>query len=87
MFSDEQTTFLEALERSLGVVSIALQQTNTQRETYDAWLKQQNFKLKVESINELSVDYVENKLLKKIKADDLNAIQFYLRTKGKKRGY
>lgn len=86
-FSEKQELFLDTLEKSLGVVSLALQKTEIPREEYDNWLKNIAFKKRVESINELSLDFVENKLLKKIKDDDLNAIQFYLKTKGKKRGY
>lgn len=86
-FSEKQELFLDTLEKSLGVVSLALQKTEIPREEYDNWLKNLSFKKRVDSINELSLDFVENKLLKKIKDDDLNAIQFYLKTKGKKRGY
>jgi hypothetical protein len=75
------------LEKSLGIVSIALEKLNVTRETYDTWLKNNSFKQGVDRINEMSLDFVENKLLKKIRDEDLTAIQFYLKTKGKKRGY
>jgi hypothetical protein len=87
MLTQEQEQFLDALEKALGVLSLALQKTETPREVYDGWLRNNTFKVRVENINELSIDFVENKLLKKIQQDDLNAIQFYLKTKGKKRGY
>jgi len=87
MLTEQQEQFLDALEKALGVLSLALQKTETPREVYDGWLRNNTFKVRVENINELSIDFVENKLLKKIQQDDLNAIQFYLKTKGKKRGY
>jgi hypothetical protein len=85
--TEKQELFLDYLEKSLGVVSLALQRSEISKDDYDNWLKNQTFKKRVNDINELSVDYVENKLLKRIQEDDLNAIQFYLKTKGKKRGY
>jgi len=87
MLTEKQEAFLDTLEKSLGVVSTALLKEGITREEYTMWLKNNVFKAKVEHINELSLDFVENKLLKKIKEDDLNAIQFFLKTKGKKRGY
>lgn len=85
--TERQEMFLEVLNKSLGVVSLALEKTEIPREEYERWIQQNDFKKKVEDINETSVDFVENKLLKKIKDDDLGAIQFYLKTKGKNRGY
>jgi hypothetical protein len=87
MITELQEVFLQELSESLGVVSKALKKVNVTREEYTGWLKNQEFKQRVEDINELSMDYVENKLLAQIQKGDLNAIQFYLKTKGKKRGY
>lgn len=83
----QQEVFLEVLTKSMGIVSLALQTTQIDRTEFDNWLKNQDFKKRIEDINETSLDFVENKLLKKIKDDDLSAIQFYLKTKGKDRGY
>ena len=85
--SNQQEEFLDVLEKSLGVVSVALQKTELERTQYEQWLKNTEFKKRIDRINEMSIDFVENKLLLKIKDGDLSAIQFYLKTKGKKRGY
>lgn len=87
MLSEQQTNFLEILTKTLGVVSQACDKADITREVYDGWLTNLEFKKRVEQINDLSVDFVENQLLRKIKEGDLQAIQFYLKTKGKKRGY
>ena len=57
------------------------------REEYEMWLKNIEFKKRIDNINDASLDFVENQLLKQIREGDLGAIQFYLKTKGKKRGY
>lgn len=85
--SEQQLEFLDVLEKALGVVSVALQKCDLERTKYEGWMKNTEFKKRVERINEMSIDFVENKLLLKIKDGDLSAIQFYLKTKGKKRGY
>jgi hypothetical protein len=87
MITELQQLFLQELRESLGVVSKALSKTNVTRDEYNSWLVNKEFKQEVDNVNELSIDYVENKLLGQIQKGDLAAIQFYLKTKGKKRGY
>lgn len=87
MITEIQELFLQELRENLGVVSKALTKVNITREEYTNWLRNQEFKKRVDEVNELSIDYVENKLLTQIQKGDLQAIQFYLKTKGKKRGY
>lgn len=87
MLNDEQEEFLAILTKTLGVVSQACDKMGITREEYDSWLTNLEFKKRVNQVNETSIDFVENKLLQKINQNDLNAIQFYLKTKGKKRGY
>lgn len=83
----KQKEFLSMLETQLGVVSITLNRLNINKEEYEGWLNNPTFKEQIKRVNELALDFVENKLLQKINDGDLNAIQFYLKTKGKKRGY
>ena len=83
----QQEKFLEALRKNMGVVSITLEETKTSRPIYDDWMTEIFFKEKVKEIAEQCLDYVEKKLMDEIKAGNLNAIQFYLKTKGANRGY
>ena len=85
--TDQQLEFLEILAKNMGVVSNALLKMNLSRDNFDIWMKNNFFKQQVQVINEQAIDYVENQLMKKINDGDLTAIQFYLKTKGKKRGY
>jgi len=66
---------------------IALQKADVSRDEYVFWQDNIEFKRRLDLISDTSVDYVENKLLALINKNDLSAIQFYLKTKGKKRGY
>jgi len=83
----EQKLFLETYEQQLGILSVSLTRSGVSRDKYLGWMNNPTFKKKVEEINETSIDFVENQLLRKIGEGDLQAIQFYLKTKGKKRGY
>jgi hypothetical protein len=82
-----QEEFLLTLEKSMGIVSSTLKKMDIPREEYEMWLKNVEFKRRIDGINDASLDFVENQLLKQIREGDLAAIQFYLKTKGKKRGY
>ncbi len=80
--------YLTALEKNLGVITSACKASNIPRRTVYNWLqKDEKFKVAVDDIQEVALDYVESKLLSNIKAGDTTAIIFYLKTKGKSRGY
>lgn len=85
--STKQTEFLDVLEKTLGNVSTALLQTRTPREDFDDWMDNFLFKSRYDEIQEKTIDFVENRLIQKINEGDLQAITFFLKTKGKNRGY
>lgn len=87
MITKRQEEFLNVLRTSLGVVGLALQKTEVSREEYEDWKDDLEFKLILDEIEETSLDYVENQLLMQIRDGNLNAITYYLKTKGKNRGY
>jgi len=94
---------IEALEKSLGIVSTACNSVGISRQTHYRWLSEDpEYKQQVEDISEMAIDFVESKLHEKINGvailskDDENvyhqppsdtAIIFFLKTKAKKRGY
>tara|TARA_R100000149_G_C5864945_1_gene129897 strand:+ start:72 stop:407 length:336 start_codon:yes stop_codon:yes gene_type:complete len=88
MASIKKKTLLEALEKSLGVVSTACKTAGISRRTYYNWINtDSNFKKSVEDINEMALDFAESKLYELIKDSNVAATLFYLKTKGKARGY
>jgi hypothetical protein len=79
---------LDALEKSLGVVTTACKTSNVGRTTYYDWLKtDDDFKQQVESIQDIALDFAESQLHKQIGDGSTAATIFYLKTKGKNRGY
>jgi len=79
---------LEALEKNLGIVTTACKQVGIGRTTFYDWLKEdEDFKKKVDEINNVALDFTESKLFKLIERENPTAIIFHLKTKGKKRGY
>lgn len=85
---DKKRAMLTALERSLGVVSSACKQVGISRWTHYDWLKKDDdYAKEVNAINEHAVDFVESNLYKLIKNGNASATIFFLKTKGKKRGY
>jgi hypothetical protein len=80
--------FLEAYEKSLGNVTMACKASDVGRTTFYKWLKTDNaFKEEVDSLDERTIDFAESELLKQIKEGNTTATIFYLKTKGKRRGY
>ena len=79
---------LQALENSLGVVTVACKQTETPRSTYYKWLKEdKEFAQSVKDIENIALDFGESQLHKQIGDGNTSATIFFLKTKGKKRGY
>ena len=80
--------FIEALRNNLGHISNACEAAKIGRRTYYDWIdKDKNFKEDVEHIQDSLLDLAESKLLENIENNENTAIIFYLKTKGKRRGY
>lgn len=79
---------LEALERSLGIVTPACKEVGISRNTFYTYYREDEaFKSAVDDINEITLDFAENQLLKKIKEGSERSILFYMKYKARKRGY
>ena len=78
---------LEALEKSLGVVTTAVKTVGIARSTFYEWMKDDVFKNSVDDIQNIALDFAESQLHKQIQLGNTSATIFYLKTKGKKRGY
>jgi hypothetical protein len=79
---------LEALEKTLGNVTSACKMVGIGRTTFYDWMNNdEEFKKEVDDIQNVTLDYVEGKLINQIRQDNVTSIIFYLKTKGKGRGY
>lgn len=79
---------LQALESALGVVTTACRQTEVGRTTYYQWMKEDpEFAKAVKDIQDIALDFAESQLHKQIKEGSTAATIFFLKTKGKSRGY
>lgn len=79
---------IEALEKSLGVVTTAAKSAGIDRNTHYRWLKDdEEYKQAVENLKDLSIDFAESQLFKQIKEGNTTATIFYLKTQAKHRGY
>ena len=79
---------LQALERSLGIVTTACNAVGINRSTHYDWMrKDAEYKQAVKSIEDRTLDFAESHLHKLIKEGNPAATIFFLKTKGKGRGY
>ncbi len=79
---------IKALEQSLGIVTTAAKIAGIDRSTHYDWLKNdEEYKRDVEGLADMVLDFAESQLHKQIKDGSGAATIFYLKTKGKKRGY
>ena len=69
-------------------ISAACEAANISRRTYYDWKEQDDdFAQRIIEVDEARIDYVESKLFENIDGNKTNEILFYLKTKGKNRGY
>jgi len=84
----KKEALLQALENSLGVVTEACKQTKTPRSTYYKWLKEDRvFRYAVRDIENIALDFGESQLHQQIKDGNTSATIFFLKCRGKRRGY
>ena len=84
----KKEAIVEALKKSLGVVTPACDTVGITRTTFYRWIKEDaEFAANVADVKEVAVDYAETKLHDQIRDGNTTAIIFYLKTQGKKRGY
>ena len=86
--AQKKASFLSALKASKGIIQTACDACGITRAMFYRWRDgDSGFKAKYDEVNEGQIDKVESKLLRKIDDGDTTAIIFYLKTKGKSRGY
>jgi hypothetical protein len=84
----KKKAMLAALEKSLGVVTTACRACDVSRATHYQWLeKDAEYKAAVDSLQDMALDFAESKLHSQIADNNTAATIFYLKTKGKARGY
>lgn len=85
---DKKELLIENLKLSKGIIADACRVTGICRKTFYDWCKgDAEFQDEVNQINEETLDFVESKLLENIKKGEVTSIIFYLKTKGRNRGY
>jgi len=84
----KKKAMIQALEKSLGVVTTASKIAGIHRDTHYEWMKKDPiYKTEVDQIDNITLDFAESQLHKQIQEGNTTATIFLLKTKGKKRGY
>ena len=79
---------IAALEACLGLVTHACKKVGISRWTHYQWLKEdEEYRLSCEQVGEIVIDMAESSLYKQINQGNAAATIFFLKTRGKKRGY
>jgi|TARA_R110000772_G_scaffold88986_10_gene184686 hypothetical protein len=83
-----QINLLSALESSMGVVATACETLNISRTNHYKWMKESpEYKENYDDLSNKALDYAETQLMKMIGKGNTAAVIFFLKTKGKERGY
>jgi hypothetical protein len=81
-------SLIDALESTMGIVSPACKKANVARGLHYQWMKEDPvYSEAFNDVMEMQIDFAESSLLKKIKEGSTAETIFYLKCKGKKRGY
>jgi len=79
---------ISALTKNLGIVSSACEALGISRTTYYKYYNEDSeFRSEVDNVGESTLDFVESKLFDLISNGNVAATIFYMKTKGKRRGY
>jgi len=85
---DKKKKFPEALKRCHGIVTNACAALNMSRNAYYKWRNDDpEFAAECDEATEATIDFVESKLMENIDKNDNACIIFFMKTKGRHRGY
>lgn len=83
-----KNALLDAYDKSMGNVSSACRTVNVSRETFYRFKRDDKvFSERVTEIDETNLDFAETILLKNIREGKEASLIFFLKTKGRDRGY
>ncbi len=84
----KQKLFIKAFEKHATNISRACDVVGIDRSTHYTWLSRNStYKEKIQAIEEGMIDFAEGMLYKNMKEGKESSILFFLKTRGKKRGY
>lgn len=86
----KKQSYIDAWVKTFGNVTQTCQIIGISRQTHYEWIETDpEFKAAIESAQplEIKLDFIENKLVKKIEEGDTACLIFVAKTLGKKRGY
>lgn len=84
----KKTAMVQAMEKTLGVVTTASRSIGIHRSTHYEWYNTDpEYKILIDDLENVALDFAESQLHSQIKDGNTSATIFYLKTKGKKRGY
>lgn len=88
MSEKSKDRFIDELKKAGGIISAACENAGISRQTYYNWKDADpGFAAMVDDVMQAQIDFVESRLMKNISAGDTTSIIFYLKTRGKNRGW
>ena len=85
---NKKKMFLEVFKDNAGNISQTCEAVGINRRTFYHWIdKDEKFREVVKEVEEGLIDFVESKLMMNIKEGKETSMIFFLKTKGKHRGY
>lgn len=79
---------IAAMEKSLGVVSSAAKQAGISRDSHYRWMKEdEEYAAAIYDLSEVALDFAETALHRQIQSGNTPATIFFLKCKGRGRGY
>ncbi len=88
MKTDKKDLFIENLFATGGIIYTACKCTGISRGTYYVWYNSDaDFRARVDEVMEAQIDAVESRLMERIVQGDTTATIFYLKTRGRNRGW
>jgi hypothetical protein len=86
--AEKKSRFLEELKKSMAIKTLAARKSNIGRTMLYEYINNDlDFALKVKAIEDAAVDYAEGKLMELMQLGDRASVMFFLKAKGKDRGY